>query len=104
MSQENVELVRRWGEALSRGELPLELSHTELRLDNIAEFPNRGPYHGHEGLRRWWEDVAEAFDELRFEIERLIDVDDQPFGAAHGRPLQTHGYSGRQPLGFALLD
>jgi ketosteroid isomerase-like protein len=77
MSQENVELVRRWGEALSRGELPLELSHTELRLDNIAEFPNRGPYHGHEGLRRWWEDVAEAFDELRFEIERLIDVDDQ---------------------------
>jgi ketosteroid isomerase-like protein len=32
--------------------------------------------HGHEGLRRWWQEVAEAF-ELRFEIERLIDVDDE---------------------------
>jgi ketosteroid isomerase-like protein len=77
MSVENVELVRQWGEALSRGELPLELSHPELRLDNIAEFPNTGPYLGREGLRRWWQDVADAFDEIRFEIERLIDVDDE---------------------------
>jgi ketosteroid isomerase-like protein len=77
MSEENVEVVRRWGEALSRGDLPLELSDPELRLDNIAEFPNTGPYHGHEGLRRWWQDVADAFDEVRFEFEKLIGVDDE---------------------------
>ena len=77
MSEENVELVRRWAEALSRGELPLELSDPEIRLDNISEFPITGPYHGHEGFRRWWQDVAEAFDEVRFEIEELIDVDDE---------------------------
>jgi ketosteroid isomerase-like protein len=53
----------------------LELCDPELRLDNIAEFPDTGPYHGHEGLRRWWQDVAEAFDEIRFEIDELIDVD-----------------------------
>jgi ketosteroid isomerase-like protein len=77
MSQENVEVVRRWADGLTRGELQVELCDPELRLDNIAEFPITGPYHGHEGLRRWWQDVAEAFDEIRFEVERLIDVDDE---------------------------
>jgi ketosteroid isomerase-like protein len=77
MSRENVELVRRWAYGLSRGELSLELCDPELRLDNIAGSPITGPYHGHEGLRRWWQDVAEAFDEIRFEVDELIDVDDE---------------------------
>jgi hypothetical protein len=67
MSQENVELVRRWAECLAGGELPLKLSDPELRLDNIVQFPITGPYHGHEGLRRWWQHVAEAFEEIRFD-------------------------------------
>jgi hypothetical protein len=77
MSHQNVELVRRWAERLAGGELPLELSDPELRLDNIVQFPITGPYHGHEGLRRWWQDVAEASEEIRFEVEELIDLDDQ---------------------------
>jgi ketosteroid isomerase-like protein len=77
MSEENVELVRRWTDRLSRGDLPLELSDPELQLDNIAQSPITGPYHGHEGFRRWWQDVAEAFDEIRFEVEELTDLDDE---------------------------
>jgi len=50
---------------------------TPLRLDNIVQFPITGPYHGHEGLGRWWKDVAEAFEEIRFEVEELIDLDDE---------------------------
>jgi ketosteroid isomerase-like protein len=77
MSEENVEVARRWLDGLARGELSLEMCDPELLVENIAEFPITGPYHGHEGLRRWWEDVAEAFDEIRFELEELIDVDDE---------------------------
>jgi ketosteroid isomerase-like protein len=77
MSEENVELVRRWANGLAGGELSLELCDPELRLENIAQFPITGPYHGHEGLRRWWQDVAEAFDEIRYEVDELIDVDDE---------------------------
>jgi hypothetical protein len=69
--------VRRWAECHAGGELPLELSDPELRLDNIVQFPITGPYHGHEVLRRWWQDVAEASEEIRFEAEELIDLDDQ---------------------------
>ena len=35
MSQEHVEIVRRWAEAIERGELAA----------------------GHDGLRRWWRDL-----------------------------------------------
>jgi hypothetical protein len=83
MSHQNVELVRRWAECLAGGELPLELSDPELRLDNIVQFPITGPY-GHRGLRGWWQGVAEAFEEIRFEVEKLIDLDeeDQALNAA----------------------
>jgi hypothetical protein len=36
MSEENVDLVRRWTDRLARGDLPLELSDPELQVDNIA--------------------------------------------------------------------
>jgi ketosteroid isomerase-like protein len=77
MSQENVEIVRRWLDGIARGELSPELCDPEVRLDNIAEFPITGPYHGHEGLRRWWDDIAEAFEEIHYEIEKLIEVDNE---------------------------
>ena len=88
MSQENVELVRRWLDGVSRGELSLELCDPEIQIENIAEFPITGPYRGHDGVRRWWEDIAEAFSEVRFELEELIDVED-------GRVLSTQRMVGR---------
>jgi hypothetical protein len=75
MSRENVELVRRaYGEFLSRGELPLPLVHPELRIDNVPESPIPGPYHGHEGLRRWWREVSGVLEGMRLELDETIDV------------------------------
>jgi hypothetical protein len=39
MSQENVEVVRRW----------------------VEQLVMEGTYYGHDGLRRWWQDVVEPF-------------------------------------------
>ena len=76
MSRENVEVVRRAFEFFERGELPFEVSDPEIRIDNIPESPIPGPYYGHEGLRRWWEDIAEALPGFRLQIEEVIDVGD----------------------------
>jgi hypothetical protein len=77
MSRENVELVRRvYDDFFERGELPFELTDPEIRIDNIAESPMPGPYHGHEGLRQWWADIVDAVPGLRFQLEELIDVGD----------------------------
>ena len=76
MSHQNVELVRRWAERLAGGELPL-LSCPTPSSGSTTSSSSRspGPTTGHEGLRRWWQDVAEAFEEIRFEVEELIDLD-----------------------------
>ena len=76
MSRENVEVVRRAFEFFERGELPFAVADPQIRIDNIPQSPNPGPYHGHEGLRRWAEEIAEAFPGLRMEIEELVDVGD----------------------------
>ena len=77
MSQENVEVVRRAFEFFERGEPPFEVAHPEIRIDNIPESPHPGPYHGHEGLERWWNELADTVPELRLKLEDVIDVDDE---------------------------
>ncbi|MEA2346698.1 MAG: hypothetical protein QOG62_485, partial [Thermoleophilaceae bacterium] len=70
--------VRRAFEFFGRGELPFEVADPEIRIDNIPQSPLPGPYHGHEGMRRWWNDVlVDAVPDLRMDLEDVIDVDDQ---------------------------
>ena len=77
MSRENVEIVRRWFRSLERGELALELAAEDVEFDNIEDFPVQGPYSGHEGVRRWWGDLAEAFESFRIELIDCTQLDDE---------------------------
>jgi ketosteroid isomerase-like protein len=77
MSQENVELVRRWFDGLQRGELSPEICHPTIVIRNWDESPVRGPYEGHAGLQQWWADFAEVFEEVHIELKEVIDVDDE---------------------------
>jgi hypothetical protein len=75
MSQENVEVVRRiYDDFLGRGMLPLDLTHPEVRIDNIPQSPIPGPYFGHQGARQWWADLEEAAPGLRLNAEEVIDA------------------------------
>jgi ketosteroid isomerase-like protein len=78
MSQENVDLVRRvWEVISSDGDLPFELWDANLRIENMPEFPIRGPYEGHQGLARWRDDLAEVIEDLRFEVKEVIGLDEE---------------------------
>jgi len=77
MSSENVEVVRRWFEGLEKGELSAEICHPEIVIRNWDESPIPGPYHGHEGLRRWWADFAEVLEDVRLELKEIVYVDDE---------------------------
>jgi ketosteroid isomerase-like protein len=75
MSQENTEVVRQaWQATRSDAELPFELWDPDLRIENMPEFPIQGLYAGHEGFARWWEDLTEVIEDLRFEVEEVIDL------------------------------
>jgi ketosteroid isomerase-like protein len=89
MSQENVDVVRRsWAGVSSHGELPFELWDEDLRIDNMPEFPIKGPYEGHEGLAQWRDDISEVIEDLRFDVKEIIDLDD-------GRVLSIQRATGR---------
>ena len=77
MSRENIEIVRRWFGSLERSELPLDLTAEDVEIDNIKDFPVQGPYSGHEGVRRWWGDLAEAFESFRIELIDCARVDEE---------------------------
>jgi ketosteroid isomerase-like protein len=77
MSQQNVERFRASFERFNKdGWLPPDLFAADIELANFQESPIPGPYNGHEGLRRWREDLFEVVEEARFEIDELTDADE----------------------------
>jgi ketosteroid isomerase-like protein len=76
VSEANVQTIRLWFSSLQRGDPAPEICDPEVEITNWAESPIPGPYYGHEGLRRWWDDLGDAFEELRWEPQSLDSIDD----------------------------
>jgi ketosteroid isomerase-like protein len=82
MSQENVEIVRAAFDAWNRGDFDAWIR----AWDEQAEFyPLRaqlegGAYRGHDGLRRFIDEMVEEWDEVRFEVDEIRDAGEQMVG------------------------
>jgi ketosteroid isomerase-like protein len=75
VSEENVEIVRRWWEGFNEdGMPPLALCDEEIEIRMAPDFPVRGLYQGHDGVRRWRDQVFDIFDSPRVEPEDIVDV------------------------------
>jgi ketosteroid isomerase-like protein len=79
MSQENVEIVRRAFEAYNRRDF--DALFENWAPDVVWDWSNsRGPeagvYRGRDEIRAFWERYLAAFDEIRFEIDDPIEVED----------------------------
>ena len=89
MSQENVELTRRAYEAFNRRDWAAFIA----LMDDGVEVGTRqvaieGSYpRGHEGVRRWWNDLFDAFPDYTAAAEELRDLGDVTLahirGSAH---------------------
>ena len=75
MSQENVETLRLVYEAASRQDWNAAFAG----LDSDIEWKTvrAGTHHGHEGVRRFVEEMTAPFEETVFEPEEFFDRDDQ---------------------------
>ena len=61
MSQENVELYRRATQAFNDRELDAFLALMDADVEAVPRIGAvEGDYHGHDGMRRWWESLLEA--------------------------------------------
>jgi ketosteroid isomerase-like protein len=77
MSQEKVEIVRRWWAGFNKdGFPPLDLCDADVEVRIPREFPFTGIYHGHEGVRKWAEEVFDVIEDHRVEIQRVFEAPD----------------------------
>ena len=77
MSEENVELVRDSLDAYARGDLEKVVSHVspEGELHSaIISGAEGNVYRGHEGVRRWYAETFETFEEVRIEVSEIRDL------------------------------
>ena len=97
MSQENVELLRRWVNAVNARTVP-EFVTPDFRIENISTALTNKTYVGAEGVREWMDDHFGAFAPgVEFRIDEVVaDGDDYVVafcsltgkGAASGVPIQ----------------
>ena len=80
MSQENVEVVRRLYEAVERGDSAtvFALYHPDVECDAsrspLPRLIGGEGFRGHDGLRRFFRERAEAWENIHDKCEQLIDA------------------------------
>ena len=96
MSQEGLELARRFREAVNARVVPDDLVAEDCRIENVSTAVTDKTYVGLEGARQWMRDLFEAFGEdAVLEQEVLAAEDDYVVGllsisgrgSASGAPL-----------------
>jgi uncharacterized protein len=108
VSQENVEIVRRYIDSWNETGEPL---WTEIDPDAVfvidPESFVAGTYRGHEGIRELFRLTAEVFDEFRYEVDDMVDAGDSVLmlGRISARGIQS-GATGMQrgSLVFQIRD
>jgi predicted ester cyclase len=75
MSQENLALTCRAFDASNRHDWDgfLRLMHQEVEAGS-RQVAIEGGYHAHQGLRRWWTDLFEAFPDYTAQVQELRDL------------------------------
>ena len=78
MSRENVELLRRGFTALNHSDLEVFLAtvHPEVEFTSLIAEAEGQTFRGHDGVRRWWQEVVLPLGGLHGEPEEIRDLGD----------------------------
>ena len=77
MAQTDVERIRQAYEAYNRDGLEGMLPYLdpEVEWHNPPNSPDRGVWHGHEGVRSWFRELSEPeFESVRFRPDEIVDL------------------------------
>jgi ketosteroid isomerase-like protein len=96
MSQENVKLARRTIDAFNRRDLDALLALVDEDVEGVPTVASiEGHYHGHAGIRRWWESLFEGLPDFTIEILEVRDLGDLTVGVLGYR---AHGAASDAPV------
>jgi ketosteroid isomerase-like protein len=100
MSRENVELVRRAFDAFNRRDLDAFLARMDADVEAVSQLVAiEGGYHGHDGMRRWWDSVLGVAPDLTYELVEVRDPGDLTVAAVRNR---GHGAGSDVPFDQTL--
>lgn len=85
MSQENAETVRRIYERLNRGEVEgvVELCDDDFVMDMSERVFNPDTYSGHDGIRRFYGGVSDAWESYQWNVEETRVTGDTVVAMLH---------------------
>jgi hypothetical protein len=96
MSQENVELTHQSFDALNRHDLGAFLTLIDTGVEAAPLLVAvEGGYHGHDGVRRWWGNMHDAFPDWAVEVVEVRDHGDLTLTAL---VILGHGAGSDAPL------
>jgi ketosteroid isomerase-like protein len=104
MSQENVELVRRWALAFNERDMDAldDLTGPDFEfVPYLATLMEATVYRGHHGLREYFADADAAWETIQVRLVEVREVDDRTFasGELHGKG-RASGLEVRVPLAW----
>jgi ketosteroid isomerase-like protein len=87
VSQENIEVARRLHERLNCGDIDgvVELCEPAFHLDMSGRIFNPEIYEGHDGLRRFYADVRDIWEQYRWTPEQLLDAQPHVVALVHAQ-------------------
>jgi ketosteroid isomerase-like protein len=94
VSEGNVELHRLANDAFNTRDVEAYVAHCdpEIELHSAVTVPGGAVYHGHDGVRKWHRDIADAFGaEIRVEPAAFFDLGEHTicFHVLSGRGQQS---------------
>jgi ketosteroid isomerase-like protein len=101
MSQGNAELLYRAYDAFNRRDIDAFLAlcdpDGEL-ISRIVALEGGRPYRGHDGVRRWWENLLAVFPDFSSEIDEVRDLGDVTVARVRVRGHGSHGMESDVPM------
>jgi ketosteroid isomerase-like protein len=102
MAQKNVDLAHRFYDAVNRRDLDAWLAVTDERAELISILVSvEGGYHGHDGFRRWWENVFDNFPDYKIGVEEVRDLGVMTLASIR---LRGHGSESGAPIDQPLAQ
>ena len=100
MSQENVALQHEVIDAINRRDVGLVLNAMDTDVEAVSMLVGmEGEYRGHPGMRRWLENLFDAFPDFAIDIDEVRNVGDPTFTAIR---MRGHGADSEAPFDSPL--
>lgn len=77
MADDNLEIARRAFEEMRSRRYEGGVWDPGVEVINAEGWVIETAYHGYDGLRRWWDDLAEAFGEFDIELDEVMEIDEE---------------------------